>query len=151
MRLIDIVSCRRAAKSARGPSLGGVHGPYPDILRRQKDGNIIQHRNLILPYSDLFLQSSTRCSAAIMAAPMSTMRPLGCWNLVRRGLKGHELGRRLLYTIYSPPKDKLPFPKDLPQQFMRQIPNIHRPDRGIILFLCVFLLGATRPPSWRSF
>ncbi|EER41201.1 mitochondrial ribosomal protein [Histoplasma capsulatum H143] len=66
-----------------------------------------------------------------MAAPMSTMRPLGCWNSVRRGLKGHELGRRLLYTIYSPPKDKLPFPKDLPQQFMRQIPNIHRPDRVV--------------------
>ncbi|OAX84427.1 ribosomal protein L19 [Emergomyces africanus] len=63
--------------------------------------------------------------------PMPAMRQLGCWNSVRRGLKGHELGRRSLYTVYSPPKEKLPFPKNLPQQFMRQIPNLHRPDREV--------------------
>lgn len=85
-----------------------------------------------------------------MTAPMPAMRPLGCWNSVRHGLKGHNLGRRSLYTIYSPPKEKLPFPKNLPQQFMRQIPNIHRPDKGMILLTYMFLPELLLPCLRRS-
>ncbi|PGH12976.1 ribosomal protein L19 [Helicocarpus griseus UAMH5409] len=64
-----------------------------------------------------------------MAAALPAMRPLGCWNSVRSGL--NELGRRSLYTKYSSPKEKIPFPQNLPPQFMRQIPERHRPDRAV--------------------
>ncbi|EEH42669.1 ribosomal protein L19 [Paracoccidioides brasiliensis Pb18] len=59
------------------------------------------------------------------------MRPLGSWGAVSRGFKTHEFGRHSLYTVFSPPKEKIPFPKNLPPQFLCQIPNLHRPDKQV--------------------
>ncbi|KAK2811497.1 hypothetical protein FQN50_002120 [Emmonsiellopsis sp. PD_5] len=57
------------------------------------------------------------------------MRSLGCWKSVCRGLKSNELGRRSLHTVYSAPKERVPFPQKLPAAFWAQIPEAFRPGK----------------------
>ncbi|KAK2756443.1 hypothetical protein FQN54_005336 [Arachnomyces sp. PD_36] len=62
-----------------------------------------------------------------MAASLPTIRPLGCWKSVFRGLAQQKNGRRSLSTIYSAPRERPPIPQGLPQQFHSQLPPGLRP------------------------
>ncbi|EAS31124.3 mitochondrial 54S ribosomal protein IMG1 [Coccidioides immitis RS] len=64
-----------------------------------------------------------------MASLQSAMRPLGCWNSISRELGKFQSHRRFLTTVYSAPKQRLPFPENLPEQFHSQLPKAFRPGK----------------------
>ncbi|KAI1924694.1 hypothetical protein LOZ64_000571 [Ophidiomyces ophidiicola] len=64
-----------------------------------------------------------------MASARSAMRPFNCWNSICRELDVFKSHRRFLTTAYSAPKQRLPFPKGLPEQFHAQIPKAFRPGK----------------------
>ncbi|CAG8920318.1 unnamed protein product [Penicillium salamii] len=57
------------------------------------------------------------------------MRPLGCLrSLVRAYEPLSMINRRFISTAYSKRPEKVPLPKDMPPQFLSQIPLRFRPD-----------------------
>lgn len=74
-----------------------------------------------------------------MALP--AMRPLGCLrSLVRAYEPVPMINRRFISTAYSKRPEKVPLPKDMPPQFLSQIPLRFRPDPGEYLLFKLFTL-----------
>ncbi|KAL1957018.1 hypothetical protein VTO42DRAFT_6395 [Malbranchea cinnamomea] len=64
-----------------------------------------------------------------MASIQSAIRPFGCLRSICREFKTHQPPRRFITTIYSVPKERVPFPENLPEQFKSQIPPAFQPGR----------------------
>ncbi|EEQ28976.1 hypothetical protein McanMca71_000967 [Microsporum canis] len=65
-----------------------------------------------------------------MASMKPTVRPLGyCANAIKE-FRCHVPRRQFLHTIHSPRKEKIPFPTEIPDQFISQIPKFCRPGRA---------------------
>ncbi|EEP78996.1 predicted protein [Uncinocarpus reesii 1704] len=85
-----------------------------------------------------------------MASLQSATRPLGCWNSICRELGKLQSHRRFLTTVYSVPKQRLPFPENLPKQFQSQLPKAFKPGKGKSFPIANQIKIFPPPPSTRA-